>query len=185
MQEMLDLRVGDIRIDDGISCLWLTGKGRKRRVVPIGTKATRHLARYLEEFHPQAKAYDGNLLFYTVIHGMHCPMSADCAERFIKKYAAAAHNTCKEVPESMHAHRFRHARAMHLYQAGNDLIAVRDFLGHSSIATTDIYARADIKMLDAAIKKIVPDEDEAAIKNWENEAIATQLSEYLKLHGFA
>jgi site-specific recombinase XerD len=185
MQEMLDMRVSDIRIDSGISCLWLTGKGRKRRVVPIGVKATRHLARYLEAFHPKARATDDSLLFYTVIHGKRGPMSADCAERFIKKYAAGARSACEEMPQSMHSHRFRHARAMHLYQSGNDLITVRDFLGHTSIATTDIYARADTRMLNDAIQKIVPPDGGGEAKDWEDEDIAAQLSEYLKLHGFA
>jgi hypothetical protein len=70
-------------------------------------KATRHLARYLEAFHSKARASDDNLLFYTVIHGKRGPMSADCAERFIKKYAAGARSTCEEIPQSMHSHRFR------------------------------------------------------------------------------
>jgi site-specific recombinase XerD len=184
MQEMLDLRLHDIRTDDGILCLWLTGKGRKRRVVPIGVKAARHLSRYLEEFHTRTGANSGDLLFYTVIHGVRCQMSADCAERFIKKHAMSAHSTCKDVPSAMHSHLFRHSRAMHLYQAGNDLITVRDFLGHTSIATTDIYARADTKMLSEAIDKIAP-LDECDTKNWEEAGIKQQLEEYLRLHGFA
>jgi len=183
MSEMLDVRLCDIRTDDGILCLWLTGKGRKMRVVPIGVKAARHLMRYLEVFHGSATINSDDRLFFTVIHGLKGPMSADCAEHFIKKYAQIARNTCKEVPEKMHAHLFRHSRAMHLYQAGNDLIAVRDFLGHASIATTDIYARADLKMMSEAVKKVAP--LDSGGKDWEDATIKKQLQDYLRLHGFA
>ncbi|MDR1184936.1 MAG: site-specific integrase [Coriobacteriales bacterium] len=183
MQEMLSLRICDIRTDDGILCLWLTGKGRKRRVIPLGVKASRHLARYLETFHKGAGINSDALLFYTVIHGQRCSMSADCADLFIKKYAAAARVYCVDVPQKMHSHLFRHSRAMHLYQAGNDLITVRDFLGHTSIATTDIYARADTKMLADAISKVSPS-GEHKDKDWEDAEIAGQIKDYLRLHGF-
>jgi len=184
MQEMLDVRLSDIQVDDGILCLWLTGKGKKRRVVPIGVKAARHLAVYLNAFHANAGINSCDPLFYTVIHGQRHNMSADCAERFIKKYASAARESCKEVPVNMHAHLYRHSRAMNLYQAGNDLITVRDFLGHKSIATTDIYARADTKMLSEAIEKVTP-LDASDTKEWEDAGVKQQLQDYLRLHGFA
>jgi len=54
----------------------------------------------------------------------------------------------------MHAHLFRHTRAMHLYQAGIPLSYIKDFLGHVSINTTDIYASTDTSMMRAALEKI-------------------------------
>jgi site-specific recombinase XerD len=138
MGEMLSLRICDIGTGDGVVSLWLTGKGNKRRPVPIDDEAAQHLLQYLESFHPNACRCSEDLLFYTVIHGQRCPMSDDCARRFIKKHSDAAREVCGDVPKSMHSHLFRHSRALHLYQAGNDLITVRDFLGHASIATTDI-----------------------------------------------
>ena len=54
----------------------------------------------------------------------------------------------------MHAHLFRHTRAMHLYQAGIPLSYIKDFLGHVSINTTDIYAATDTSMMKAALEKI-------------------------------
>ena len=46
------------------------------------------------------------------------------------------------IPEKISPHVFRHSRAMHLLQAGVNLVYIRDILGHVSIQTTEIYARA-------------------------------------------
>ncbi|MCX6053808.1 MAG: tyrosine-type recombinase/integrase, partial [Chloroflexi bacterium] len=57
-------------------------------------------------------------------------------------------------PLKMHAHLFRHTRAMHLYQSGIPLSYIKDFLGHVSVNTTDIYASTDTSMMRAALEKI-------------------------------
>jgi len=81
-------------------------------------------------------------------------MSDDNVACFLKQYAKAAHQICSEVPLRMHAHLFRHAKAMHLSQAGIPLSYIKDFLGHVSVNTTDIYASTDIPMMKAALEKI-------------------------------
>ena len=92
-------------------------------------------------------------LFYTIIKGEKGPMSADNVSCFLKKIAMSTRLKCPEVPDNMHAHLFRHSRAMHLYQAGIPLSYIKDFLGHVSINTTSIYASADIAMMKAALEK--------------------------------
>ena len=76
-------------------------------------------------------------------------------------------------------HVFRHSRAMHLLQAGVNLVYIRDILGHASINTTEIYARADSdqkrKALESAYKKIGITEPKT--KSWERN---NKLKEYLK-----
>ena len=66
------------------------------------------------------------------------------------------------VPDKMSCHSLRHSKAMHLLQAGVNLVYIRDILGHVSIKTTEIYARADSqqkrKALEAAYVKVKPDE---------------------------
>ena len=66
-------------------------------------------------------------------------------------------------------HSIRHSRAMHLLQAGVNLIYIRDLLGHVSIQTTDIYARAESKAkreaLEKAYVKLPPNRD--SDKSWE------------------
>lgn len=51
-------------------------------------------------------------------------------------------------------HILRHTKAMHLIQAGVNLVYIRDLLGHSDISTTEIYARADTEMKRAALEKM-------------------------------
>ncbi len=49
------------------------------------------------------------------------------------------------IPETISCHSLRHSKAMHLLQAGVNLVYIRDLLGHVSVQTTDVYARADSK----------------------------------------
>ena len=80
-------------------------------------------------------------------------MSPDNVSVFIKKYAKQARVFCPEVPEKVHAHLFRHSRAMHLYQSGVPLSYIKDFLGHVSVDTTSIYASADTTIIRDALEK--------------------------------
>lgn len=152
IQEMLDLTLKDIHLHDQTPCVYLTGKGNKTRVVPLMEKTIAHLLEYLKSFHPNQE--QDQYLFYTRIKGSKGRMSDDNVAYFLKRYAKSAHELCPEVPLRMHAHLFRHTRAMHLYQAGIPLSYIKDFLGHVSINTTDIYASTDTSMMRAALEKI-------------------------------
>ena len=55
------------------------------------------------------------------------------------------------IPEKFSPHCMRHSKAMHLLQAGVEIIYIRDFLGHQSIKTTEVYAKADSKSKRAAL----------------------------------
>ncbi|HUU40051.1 MAG TPA: tyrosine-type recombinase/integrase [Desulfatiglandales bacterium] len=57
------------------------------------------------------------------------------------------------IPEKISCHSLRHSKSMHLLQAGVNLVYIRDFLGHESVQTTEIYARADSKQKREAIEK--------------------------------
>ena len=61
------------------------------------------------------------------------------------------------VPEKVKAHMLRHSKAMHLLQAGVNLIYIRDFLGHVDIKTTEIYASADTETKSKAVENLYPD----------------------------
>jgi site-specific recombinase XerD len=154
IQELLDLQLKDIHLNDQTPCIYLTGKGNKTRAVPLMAKTIAHLHVYLKIFHPDGCLKNDQYLFYTVIKGMKGKMSDDNVSCFLKRYAKSAHELCPEVPLRMHAHLFRHTRVMHLYQAGIPLSYIKDFLGHVSINTTDIYAAADISMMKTALEKI-------------------------------
>ena len=80
-------------------------------------------------------------------------MSDDNVARFIDKYAAIARKNCTEVPQNVTPHMFRHSRALHLYRKGVPLPLISEWLGHSNVETTLIYAYADTEMKRAAIEK--------------------------------
>jgi integrase/recombinase XerD len=76
----------------------------------------------------------------------------------IAKYVASARQASTVVPPKVKAHMFRHSKAMHLLQAGINLIYIRDFLGHVvDLKTTEIYAKVDTETKRKAIEKLYPD----------------------------
>jgi integrase/recombinase XerD len=154
IQEILDLKLKDIHLNDQNPCLYLTGKGDKTRAIPLMDKTIAHLREYMKIFHPEEHPKNDELLFFTLIKGLKGKMSGDNVSCFLKRYAESARQACPEVPLRMHAHLFRHTRAMHLYQAGIPLSYIKDFLGHVSVNTTDIYASTDTSMMKAALEKI-------------------------------
>ena len=164
IQEILDLKLKDIHLNDQTPCIYLTGKGNKTRLVPLMDKTIAHLQEYLKTFHPDNDQNLGAYLFYTRIRGIKGKMSDDNVSCLLKRYAKLAHDFCPEVPLRMHAHLFRHTRAMHLYQAGIPLSYIKDFLGHVSLNTTDIYASTDTSMMKAALEKINPEHPEHITK---------------------
>ena len=83
------------------------------------------------------------------------------------------------IPETISCHSIRHSKAMHLLQAGVNLVYIRDLLGHVSIQTTDVYARADSKQKREAFEKAYVDLNPivAKRKSWEGN---NQLLDWLK-----
>jgi len=153
IQEILNLRIKDFCLGFDTPLVYLTGKGNKVRAVPLMDKTIQHLMEYLRIFHPQYPQNGEDYLFYTVIRGRTSAMSPDNASVFIKKYASQAKGHCPEIPDNVHAHLFRHSRAMHLYQSGIPLSYIKDFLGHVCATTTSIYASADTTMIKEALEK--------------------------------
>ena len=76
-------------------------------------------------------------------------------------------------------HLMRHTKAMHIYDADNDLVHVRDFLGHSDIKTTDIYARSSLTMKQKALER-VSDSPVPSMPSWQK---SRSTMEWLKSFG--
>lgn len=74
----------------------------------------------------------------------------------LRAYGEKAGLECPEVPEKIFPHLLRHSRAMHLYQEGMDLTLVSQWLGHSQLETTQIYAHADTEQKRKAIAAATP-----------------------------
>jgi integrase/recombinase XerD len=128
--ECLGLRLDDVNLAAGfVIC---TGKGRKQRLVPLGTEAADWLRRYLAVARPLAtRRRDCGRLFVNPRGG---PLSRQSLWAIVRRAAASAGVTRRVSP-----HVLRHSFASHLLQNGADLRSVQAMLGHADIATTQIY----------------------------------------------
>lgn len=151
--ELLNLRLQDVVIDTSTPYIIIRGKGKKIRSVPIMMETVRHFESYIKRFHKTTDP--DSLLFYTIIHRQIQRMSDDNVARFIQKYATKAKAVCPTVPEKVTPHMFRHSRALSLYRKGVPLPLIAEWLGHSNLETTLIYAYADTEMKRAAIEKAI------------------------------
>jgi len=155
VQEILDIKLCDLQLGR-LSKVTLFGKGRKTRVVPLMEKTVQHLKKYLLTFHTDSAPAAELPLFYSVTHGQKHPLTSRMAQYILQKYGEQAREICQEIPKSVHPHLFRHSRAMHLYQEGMDLTLVSQWLGHSQLETTQIYAHADTEHKRRAIANATP-----------------------------
>jgi site-specific recombinase XerD len=145
VQEVCDLSIGDLRLGKPASAT-LTGKGRKIRTVPLSTQA----AAILDE-HVRALAHDRSQPVFTSRAGQRLGRAG--AAYTLAECARAAHDDHPEiVPAKISPHMLRHSKAMHLLENGVNLIYIRDILGHASIVTTEVYAKANPEMKRHAIE---------------------------------
>ena len=119
-----------------------------------------HLKKYLALFHPEQNLFSEQYLFYVIRNQNRKRMTEDNVRKLIAKYGVQARKICKEVPENVHPHLFRHSWAMVLYQNGVDLTLISQWLGHSNLETTLIYAHADTELKRKALEKAVPVESQ-------------------------
>lgn len=170
-QEVLNLKVSDIRVSTKDSHVVLTGKGNKLRIVPLMQKTIEHYNNYIRLFH-DGKVTD-EFLFYVIQKGKRQAMSADNVEKFMKRYGLKARVQCNKVPEGLHPHMFRHSRSMHLYRGGMPLALLSEWLGHAQLETTKIYANADTQMKREAIEKATsslnPMTQDQIVTPWQND----------------
>jgi integrase/recombinase XerD len=118
------------------------GKGRKDRMVPIGTRALAWVERYLIEARPTlAVEPDDGTLFLTLDgHGF----SVDRLTQLARGYVQAS-----GVPKQGACHLFRHTMATLMLEGGADIRFIQQMLGHADISTTQIYTHVSIRQLQA------------------------------------
>lgn len=124
----------------------LRGKGRKERLVPLWTEA----AAALNRLRGTASNADRRHVFVNR-HGQ--PISRDGVAYLLAKHAAAvAADRPRLARERITPHVLRHSCAVALLQSGTDVTVIRDYLGHSSIATTSHYLSTNLKMKRDALQ---------------------------------
>ena len=83
-------------------------------------------------------------------------MDRDGIGYVIDKYVNRVRANDPSFPSKVHCHMFRHSKAMHMLEAGINIVYIRDFLGHEDVSTTMIYLRSDNRLKDDAINKLAP-----------------------------
>ena len=168
MREVLSVTLDDIDRSGDFIQVRIMGKGSRVRTVPLMPEVAAHLNSYLREFHPDAQP--GSFLFYTVHDGQRKKMKPATVDAFLKKYARIAVSIDPAFPQNLHCHMLRHSIAMAMYKKGVPISFIRDFLGHSHVSSTSIYAYADGETIANALESVgsnaVPQNAPPPEKKW-------------------
>ncbi|MGG4551341.1 site-specific integrase [Paenibacillus humicus] len=162
VQELVDLRVRDVRLDPP-PVLSLTGKGQKTRHVPLMSNTEAVLRQYMTENHLLQNGKQDRPLF---CNRQRRKMTREGVAFILNKYVSLARTVSSAIPEKVTPHVLRHTKAMHLLQAGVNLIYIRDLLGHVDIATTEVYARADTELKRKALEQAYPNMVSEGLPQW-------------------
>ena len=174
VQEVCDIKVYDI-ILQAPATITLTGKGNKTRRVPLMKNTVALLQSYLLE-NKLDKPWRNEEPLFT--NNQHHKLTKKGVAYIISKYVMSARKISTLVPPKVKPHMLRHSKAMHLLQAGVNLIYIRDFLGHVDIKTTEIYARADTETKRKAIENLYPDLIDSNLPDWsKDQALLSWLSQ--------
>lgn len=138
VSELCGLKLEDL--DSERRFIRVKGKGSKERVVPYGRSAAAALGRYLGSTRPLLLKQRVSSFVFLNYSGT--PLSRVSFWKLLRRYAA-----CAGLPGAISPHTLRHSYATHLMEGGADLRAVQELLGHSSIATTQIYTKLDTDYL--------------------------------------
>ena len=166
VQELIDLKIGDISLNETVT-VTLTGKGGKSRIVPVMKPTGELLKQYIKNAGLNAPVYNANYLF---TNRSNKPLTRAGVTDILKKYARSAQsNGVADISDEITPHWLRHSKAMHLLQAGVNLVYIRDLLGHADISTTEIYARADEKMKRKALMEAYDSPANEELPSWKKD----------------
>lgn len=134
-QEVCNVRIQDVTFGS-ISKVRLRGKGQKVREVPISEDVKKLIQYYLK-----GTSYEKSRNLF--LNNKNEPMTTACVRSIVLKYVTMAK---KQYPALFHEtnyspHSFRHSKAVHMAEADMPIIYIRNFLGHASVKSTEIYAR--------------------------------------------
>jgi len=152
VQEVLDLRIQDVRMEPPYQ-VRLRGKGGKLRVCPIWAHTARRIRRLLAR--SQWPVEPDRPLFLN--------LRGEKLSRFgVYTQLKKRIGECTTAVDSLrgrriHPHTLRHTTAVHLLKAGVDFATISQWLGHASLNTTMVYARADLDLKRQALAQVFPD----------------------------
>ena len=133
ISELINIKLNDLNLSDNAS-ITLYGKGNKSRIVPISQELVKLINKYFKDIYIN---YGDDYIFYS-------NQKKKYNRKSINYIISKIINELKErYPNyfhgSYHPHSFRHSKATHLYNNGTPLLYIKEFLGHSTISSTEIY----------------------------------------------
>jgi integrase/recombinase XerC len=144
LSELIHLKV--TQLDPAYSQIKVLGKGNKERIVPVAATLMQQLKHYVEEKPPEHAATP-----HVFITDKGKPLQPRAVYQFVKDKLSLVTTSQKKSP-----HILRHSFATHLMNNGADLNAVKELLGHSSLAATQVYTHNTIEKLKEVFKKAHP-----------------------------
>ena len=148
VSELVGLCDGDLDFEQGI--VRVRGKGRKERIAPLGSYATRALGRWLKVRKLSAKEPTGRQA-PVFVNRFGSRLTVRSVGRMLEKHLQHAGLDDRTSP-----HTLRHSFASHLLDRGADIRSVQELLGHKSLETTQIYTHVSTSNLRAAYEKAHP-----------------------------
>jgi len=136
------------KVDTADGTIRVTGKGGKDRIVPVGRSARQALTLYLSSRSRLNVAPSNEVSLCGTRSGK--PLSPSTVQSRVSKYLGQA------TGRKLGPHALRHSFATHLLDAGADLNAVKEMLGHASLSTTQIYTHVSVERLKEAYRQAHP-----------------------------
>ena len=148
VSELVNLKISNIYFQEEF--IKVVGKGDKERLVPISGSALKQIGIYLTQVRNHATIAKG-FEDFVFLNRSGKSLTRVMIFTIIKQLTQAT-----GIKKTISPHTFRHSFATHLVNAGADLRAVQDMLGHVSITTTEIYMHLDTSYLHEEIRKFHP-----------------------------
>ena len=152
--ELTALKINQLYLDRKRPFVAVRGKGNKDRHIALSEKMAGILKTYIRKYHQDLSSY----LFYTKSKGESCRMSERNVQIMLQDYALKAREKDASIPEHVHPHALRRARATGLYRSGMPIELVSSLLGHNQIETTRVYAIPSIEQMRQNMEKSIPEE---------------------------
>jgi len=144
LNELIQLK--ELHIDTHYQQIKVLGKGNKERIIPISTELLNNIKAYIE-----GKPNELKHIPHLFVTEKGKPLQPRTVYGFVKQYLSLVTTVQKRSP-----HILRHSFATHLMNNGADLNAVKELLGHSSLAATQVYTHNTIEQLKDVYKKAHP-----------------------------